>query len=83
MNRLPLAFLETVARGDVNDMRRQALARLVVRLAQREQWSGERLDQAMYVVDRQPAFCLLPDLHHFRDRIALYGEDDALVDRRP
>ncbi|KVH02767.1 hypothetical protein WS84_04200 [Burkholderia anthina] len=83
MNRPPLEFLETVARGDVNDMRRRALARLVVRLAQREQWSGERLDQAMYVVDRQPAFCLLPDLHHFRDRIDMYGEDDGVIARRP
>lgn len=83
MNRSPLAFLETVARADVNDMRRQALARLVVRLAQRELWSTERLDHAMYVVDRQPAFCLLPDLHHIRDRIAMYGEDDGLVDGRP
>lgn len=83
MNRLPVEFLEVVARGDVNDMRRQALARLVVRLAQREQWSGDRLDQAMYVVDRQPAFCLLPDLHYFRDRIDMYGEDDGVIARRP
>ena len=51
-----------------DEIRRQ-LADVVQAIAERERWSDSFLDFVMYQVDRQPAFALLPDLHHFRDQL--------------
>ncbi|MCA7956404.1 hypothetical protein [Burkholderia multivorans] len=66
---LALAWGPRLSAAEVRDMRGE-LFDLIHELAEVEGWADERRDRVLY-----PALCgslgdLLPDLHHFRQRVA-------------